>query len=291
MPFTPHPPVWSTFEVDDNFGRWTATMHAPPALAGVVDGLWHFRGRVAHAHERVFPHGAVEIIVHLGERYRGHERDGLQHYPALCLSGLRLQPLVIEAPPAACTVLGLRLKPAAAWTVLGGAAGEAQDRTVDLADVLGAAARELGEACNDAPDTRTCLRRAAAWVAQRLRQGRPADAAVVWMAQAIAAHRGAVSIEALRERTGWSRSRMAAVFQAQVGLSPKRYARLQRFRHALEHLQHPGAVLADVAGACGYADQSHMTAEFDEMAGTTPGALLAALRYPHSPNLAEGERR
>ena len=61
----------------------------------------------------------------------------------------------------------------------------------------------------------------------------------------------------------------------EVGLSPKRFARLARFRSAIDRLA--TSTLATVAVECGYADQSHLTHEFRGLAGTTPSAYRATL--------------
>jgi len=71
-----------------------------------------------------------------------------------------------------------------------------------------------------------------------------------------------------------------------MGLTPKLYARIVRFRRAMAEIETP-APLADVASACGYYDQPHMNAEFRALAGFTPRRLRAASRYPETTSLAE----
>ncbi len=56
-------------------------------------------------------------------------------------------------------------------------------------------------------------------------------------------------------------------------MPPKTAAALVRFNRALGLLE-SGLKPADVAHACGYADQPHLTREFRRFAGTTPVAFL-----------------
>jgi AraC-like DNA-binding protein len=144
-------------------------------------------------------------------------------FPLTCASGLLLGPDVIEAPPGWNAVLGIRLRPLGAFIVLDGPLEPLTGITVDLEDL----------ADGEAPTPEARLRAAAAWVEERARAGSPPDPAVAWMSGTIEARRGDVSIRALTERTGWSRTRMHAAFRAQVGVSPKRLARIHRFRRAL----------------------------------------------------------
>ena len=94
------------------------------------------------------------------------------------------------------------------------------------------------------------------------------------------ASRGTIPIAALRERTGLSKARLVETFRDQVGLPPKLYGRVVRFRQALALLQRAGSTrLTDVAlDACFY-DQPHMNAEFRALAGVTPREFLAT-RHP-----------
>ena len=82
--------------------------------------------------------------------------------------------------------------------------------------------------------------------------------------------RPSTRIAALADEIGWSRGHLVERFRREVGLSPKRFARVARFRSAIDRLG--TAPLAIVAAECGYADQSHLTHEFRELAGQTPSA-------------------
>jgi len=64
-------------------------------------------------------------------------------------------------------------------------------------------------------------------------------------------------------------------FTAAVGLTPKRFARVQRMQRLVRDLDgHRDADWAALAACHGYADQSHLADEFRELAGVTPGEYL-----------------
>ena len=107
------------------------------------------------------------------------------------------------------------------------------------------------------------------------------------MASEIQRRRGAVSIAALREQTGFSKTRLASTFLEQVGTSPKQFARVIRFRHLLTRMHAGATALSDLALDGGYYDQPHMNAEFKELSGLTPREFLNATRYPRSVSVAE----
>ncbi|MGZ7079073.1 MAG: helix-turn-helix domain-containing protein, partial [Thermoanaerobaculia bacterium] len=59
-------------------------------------------------------------------------------------------------------------------------------------------------------------------------------------------------------------------FDAAVGVSPKMFARVVRFRRVLREIAAPAVDWSDVALSAGYFDQSHLIADFRQFAGTTP---------------------
>ena len=278
----------TTITISSPLGRWTHTEWRPPTLASVVDHLWHFEGEMALPRERTFPGGYLELILHLGPRFRDVDANGrtLDTFPLACVGGVQTRALLIEAPPGPCCVLGIRLHPLGAYALLGCPLHETAGLTIDLADLAGPDVAQLTECCYTAPTVEARFRLVAVWITRRLATAPTAHAGVTWAAGELARTHGAGSIAALRDRAGLGRTRFSEAFRAQVGLTPKQYARVLRFRRALALLQR-GQPLSTAALTAGYYDQPHMNADFREMAGLTPAAFVAASRYPNTPSLAE----
>ena len=79
----------------------------------------------------------------------------------------------------------------------------------------------------------------------------------------------------LSDMTGISPTRLLRGFEAAYGLTPHRYQQSRRIAKARRMIL-AGAPLAEVAAACGYADQSHLNRWFVRIHGTTPGRLRRA---------------
>jgi len=78
---------------------------------------------------------------------------------------------------------------------------------------------------------------------------------------------------------GVSERHLRRIFRQAVGVSPKTFAKLTRFRRALRAARADDTVgWASIAVAAGYYDQAHLIAEFRSIAGRTPRALLGELR-------------
>jgi AraC-like DNA-binding protein len=94
-------------------------------------------------------------------------------------------------------------------------------------------------------------------------------------------------ITQVAEASGVSRRWLTRVFAEEVGLTPKRFARVQRFLATLRRI---GAQLgaqqrinwAQLALECGYYDQAHLSNEFRTFAGVCPSAYLR-VRSAQSP--------
>jgi AraC-like DNA-binding protein len=270
---------------DSELGHWTAGLWQPPHLAPWVESFWYSEGTTGAARERLLPNGLLELAVCLGEPHRlivGRGSETLRS----CISGLQTSAMVIEHP-SWHRVLGLRLHPAGAYALLPQPMSEVSNYTVDLADVLGTTAIELADRCHAASTIEDCFARAAAWVRERVCRARGFDPEIAWVAARITDSGGRVPIAALREQTGLSKTRLAALFREQIGVPPKVYARVVRFRRALALLDAEPSSLAAAALDAGYYDQSHMTTEFRELGGLTPREFLRQ-RYPGGTAAAEG---
>jgi AraC-like DNA-binding protein len=165
-------------------------------------------------------------------------------------------------------VAAIRLRPAAARAVVRGSAADLTNRAVDLEDVFGSTAT-LRERLALAPDDGTRVRLLDEWLLSVV-AAPPAmeiDAAV----SGIAASAGTIGLAAVAAATGLSLRQLERRFLTDVGVAPKTFARLVRLQAALTRIA-AGQPLADVAHACGYYDQPHMTRDFSRLAETSPAA-------------------
>lgn len=279
--------------VDTELGRWRLAAWEPPVgspLGRAVDSVWDFEGIVTAPRERVFPNGGVELLLQLDDRYRDIGQGGAGLTPATCVTGVHTGSFVIEAPPRPCRVIGIRLHPPAAWALLGHPMSELSDSTTDLELLVGRRVTELAERCHGMANGVQRVRCVVAWLAERLfdeRAARAVDPVVRHVSESIVRTGGRASIGSLRRETGVAAAPLADRFRREVGVTPKRYARIHRFRRALALLAAPAPRLAEVALSAGYYDQSHMNADFRRMAGLTPGEYVQSRRFPASPHLAE----
>ena len=286
----------ATHTVESDLGRWTLTEWHPPAaspLARAIASVWDFEGMVALPRERVFPNGCVELLIQLDGSYRDVNEAGSVATPTICVTGVQTRAFVIEAPSRRCRVIGVRLRPPAAWALLGHPMTELADLTTDLERLLGRPVAELAERCHAMTTGAERVRRVVGWLAARLldeRAERIVDPSVRHVSRAIARNAGRVAIGPLRLETGLAPARLAELFRHQVGVTPKRYARIHRFRRALALLDRPDPRLSEIALSTGYYDQPHMNSEFRRMAGLTPTEFVKGRRFPSSTSLAEPAR-
>ncbi|MEV1021203.1 helix-turn-helix domain-containing protein [Streptomyces sp. NPDC050264] len=170
--------------------------------------------------------------------------------------------------------LQIRLEPAVAAAMLG-VSTELSGTVVELEDVWG---RDAGRAEDR-------LRSAGSWderftIAVDLLHRRPGsrppvDPEIAHSWRRTLTSQGRVRVDGLAHEVGWSRKRLSARFRSQLGITPKRAARLVRFDHAA-HLLAAGHPVAGVAAESGYVDQSHLHREVKAFAGLTPAAVAVA---------------
>ena len=170
----------------------------------------------------------------------------------------------------------INLEPLGARRLFGLPMSELANRVVDLDAVLPGAPL-LVERLHDAPDWASRFSILDAVIHARLAAVAPAPAEMRWAWRRLRASDGRASIATLAAEVGWSRRHFGATFRDQLGLPPKTVARILRFERVVRLLEHDdGGCLAEIAYDCGFADQPHLNRDFRELAGTTPGAYLAA---------------
>jgi len=227
-----------------------AELPLPPALDGLVAAIWTLAasepGWVEH---EATPDGCVELI-HRSAGRSEWRRD----QPEFFATGLSPHPIRFGFSGDA-RFTAIKLWPWA-WRALGGAPcpGFADDWVAVAPDSPLAALLRGDPVAN---------------LVQALAGIDPPP-----LARAILASSSVAEISAA---TGLPHRRLQRIFARELGLAPRTYLRLLRFREALQDVQQGGDNLADTAAARGYADQAHMARDFRELAGMPPsGARIRA---------------
>jgi AraC family transcriptional regulator len=88
---------------------------------------------------------------------------------------------------------------------------------------------------------------------------------------------GGVPLKEVARECRLSVSHFSRAFRRTVGVAPHNWLLTRRIEVAKEKLRDGELSLSDVALACGFADQSHLTRVFTGMVGVSPGAWRRAL--------------
>lgn len=235
-----------------------------PALDASVECFWTgiADSGTRTVHHRVFPDGAMDLL------FDFRATDGRR----ASVIGAMTRALTYTTT-GAVDLLGVRFRPGGLARFLRLEAAEITDGRASLAEFWDRLADELWERlAGSAPGERVrSLREKLA-----AREAARPDPFVGHCVARIEAARGSLRIAALESSTGLSARQLERKFARHVGLSPKTFARVVRFKAAVAAAE-AAAQPPDWAGlACdfGYADQAHLAREFKEFTGLAPGALL-----------------
>lgn len=267
-----------------------AFVHVPsPLLRPYVSRItaYHYAGFEPGVHMGLPSRNLTFVISFDDPLLLGRLPDGQagMHSFDACVGGFHTTPVEIHHDG---NQHGMQLDvtPAGARALFGMPAAELASATVALDTLWGRRATELYDRLAAAPSwpTRFAI---AEHLLCRVIAERAAPAAVsadlemAWVRLAGAG--GRIDVASLAADVGWSRRHFTQRFSTEFGLGPKAIARVMRFERSRTMLlaRPPQRVrLVDIAAACGYADQAHMTRDWQGLAGSSPTAWLASEALP-----------
>lgn len=267
---------------DEEHGRWELITAAPDArLRAYLRRYcgWRDRRDGTTVRRREVPTHEVPVIINFGDPIRLFDAGSSTRWRDLgsFANGAYDSYALVETGNSAgvqidFTILGARL-------FLGRPLHDLRNRGVDLDEIFGAEAARLTARLYDAASWDERFDLLDQEIAIRLAAARPLSREVLWTWRRIVESRGQLAIGSLAAETGRSPRHLIAQFREHIGLSPKVFARVMRFGHAVQGLrQGGGRRLADVAATCGYFDQAHFDRDFKEFAGVTPSELVRSLQ-------------
>jgi AraC-like DNA-binding protein len=247
-----------------------------PSLAPFVKCIWSVEsdGLVSDGRERILPDSCVELVFHFHDPYRTHFPDGQSALqPRSFVVGQMKRFLEIE-PVGRAGCVAVRFHARGAYLFFQRPLREVAAGVVDLADVWRDRAREWTERIALANGMAARVRFIERGLLSRLARNGRTEPAVDRALEIIEATHGNVRVDDLAAEIGVSGRDLRRRFDRAVGLSPKEFGRITRFRHAVQTLSARGPrSLTDVALDCGFFDQAHFNHEFRALAGMSPSDL------------------
>jgi AraC-like DNA-binding protein len=236
-----------------------------PGLAGVVESYWTVDVERAPVEVTVLPDGLTDLTFELAPE------------PAAYVTAPMTRPETYRHDRIV-SMLGVSLEPGAAVSLLGIDVAALPDGYTPLAEAVGPVADELVARVVAAAPGQPRLAVLDAFLAVRLRAA-VSDDRVGLALTSILEQSGDVDVEQLARDSAASPRHLGRLFDAWIGIGPKRFARIVRVQAALRSLmEDPGRDLTSLAAQLGFADHAHLTREIRALTGAPPSILARQLR-------------
>ena len=245
-------------------------------LAAFIDQFWYARGcDPDRKRQSALPTGSVDLVFNLAAddlRVFANAADQVgMMFDGAVVHGAQSRYFVLDARRDV-HVIGVHFRPGGGAGLLGVSAQELTDRHVALSDIWGERAHTLRAQLLEAPTPAAKFALLEYEFLARLRPRPLVHPAISFALRGMQTAPTDVSIARLQTATGYSSRRFTTLFTDAVGLTPKLYSRINRLRSVVERVARGGEVAwADLASEYGYYDQSHLTRDFREFSGVTPG--------------------
>ncbi len=250
-----------------------------PALHRVVARIWELESShnaaTSPAFDCLVPDGNAELVIHLRSIPHRQINGQIEVEPSAFVFGQLTAPLLLSSSAETLTI-GVSLRPEALARVTACSGHDLTNRAIALEDLWGPFGLTLRQQLLDAPSTKTRVEILQHALLARIRNA-PFEAEAE--AQAVALirhHRGVLTTSEVAAGVGMSLRQLQRRFNRTIGVSPKTFIRIARFRAVIRWTangDHRG--WAGLAADLGFTDQAHLIKEFRRFAGGEPPVSFA----------------
>lgn len=233
-------------------------VRSPPSLLlrEYVSHYWLCRNNPDRTHD-ILPDGCVDIVVSV---------SGSNAYSAVYGTTTARREVPVEV---GSHYLGIRFKPGRSRHFLAASVIELTERCESTEGLLEFVLNDVPERVGDDgvfSTLDTALER-------HVLKHRPARSGIDHVIDSIETAHGMLRIKTIAALLGKSTRQLERVFLETVGITPKLFSRIVRFRRASALVSSSPGSLADIAAATGYSDQSHMSNEFRLLGDISPAVF------------------
>ncbi|MBO9611739.1 MAG: helix-turn-helix transcriptional regulator [Dyadobacter sp.] len=234
-----------------------------PALAPYIDAYWKVTGDDRPmTTQTILPDGCVDIIMNLGDDELPDADGFSMKNERSYLVGAMSHAIETVVSPGSL-LIGVRFRPA----------GFAAFYQYESMHVFTDQTAEFDPAL--APDLRRRKTDPKSYLDQFfLRKLQTGDLRIMSVIREIEAKNGLIDVSTLAQNGCMSIRQLQRTFKQHVGLSPKEFLNIMRFRHALQLIK-KGKMqsLLDIALEAGYYDHAHLSNEIRKYAGIAPSLI------------------
>lgn len=257
----------------------------PPRPLGLfVKSLIYYQGYTAKAaFEQLIPDGHAQLIITLDEQVRTLKQvndAGDLNLQATWISGVQSRPVTYIGEQNAST-LCIQFAPGGLYAFTGIPTVEFHNHFVEISGDLRGDLAGLREQLMALPTPDAILQQASGFLREKILTNARDNYFEAFVHQQLCLYKN--TLAETSQKTGYSQRHFIHLFKQKMGISPKKYQRLQRFQQVLLHLyQAPDTPFVELAHQYHFYDQAHLINEFKHFTQLTPGQYLQAERpYAH----------
>ena len=246
----------------------------PTVLSSWIKLYWIFECRSNdQIPETIVADGFPELIIHFRSPFSEMSEKELVKQPVAIACGQLTKPLVLQSSRDA-GMFGIRFQPngmaplvSAPMKLLTDARVAAEDLFAGIDPLI----EKMMESSDDGQRIAACNQ-----FLIRSIEVNSENVCVQRALKRIVMTQGRTSVESLTKFMGVSRRSLELAFQKEVGISPKMYCRVIRFRGLYDAMSSESSQnWIQMALESGFFDQSHLIRDFRQFAGDSPTAFLA----------------
>lgn len=232
---------------------------------------------------RILPDGSVELLIVLDDIQRVFHGSNQRTFACrkAIVSGVQLEP--VRADAAGYSLFAIKFKAGGSYPFLHLPLLELNNLYIDAEQLFGSSILRLREQLLELDEPEKMFLLVEKFLLDRFvhsqQQQRAMDVAVAHLKQS----GQSTSLKQMAEQLGYSHKQFIHIFKQHVGVSPKYYQRIARFNRVLEEVDARQSVeWTQIAYACDFYDQSHLSNDFKFFSGISPKEYLAQRgEYPN----------